>query len=152
MKIRYFTTPLALITLLLLSACGSAVPAPTTTTLHVVERATTDTVADIAPEGDSVGDVLGFANEVFDENNANKVGSDNGACTRTAAGAAWECIWTLTLADGQITVEGPFYDAGDSVLAITGGTGAYKEARGQMKLHARNAQGTEYDFTYEIVK
>ena len=29
------------------------------------------------------------------------------------------------MSDGQITVEGPFLDAGDSVLAITGGTGAY---------------------------
>jgi len=143
-----FTLP----ALLLLSACGGAVPAPTTTTLHVVERATTDTVADIAPTGDSVGDVLGFANEVFDENNSAKVGTDNGSCVRTAAGAAWECVWTLTLSDGQITVEGPFFDASDSMLAITGGTGAYKEARGQMKLHARNAQGSEYDFTYEIVK
>ena len=37
-------------------------------------------------------------------------------------------------------------------MAITGGTGAYKSARGQMTLHARNAQGTEFDFTYEIVK
>ena len=151
MKTR-FLLAFVLLGTLLLAACGSAVPAPTTTTLHVVERATTDAVGDVAPEGDSVGDVLGFANEVFDENNANKVGTDNGTCTRTAVGAAWECVWTLTLSDGSLTVEGPFYDAADSVLAITGGTGAYKEARGQMKLHARNAQGSEYDFTYEIIK
>jgi hypothetical protein len=58
----------------------------------------------------------------------------------------------LTLADGQITVQGPFYDAGDSVLAITGGTGAYSSARGQMKLHPRKPDGTEYDFVYEIEK
>jgi hypothetical protein len=132
-----------------LAACGTA---PSKTTLKVVERATTDTVADIAPEGDSVGDVLGFANEVFDEGNQNKVGTDNGSCVRTAAGAAWECIWTLTLADGQLTVEGPFLDAGDSTLAITGGTGAYAQARGEMLLHSRNAQGSEFDFTYTIYK
>src|SRR5512135_928810 len=86
----------------LLAACGS--PAQSPTTLKVVERATTDTVADIAPTGDSIGDILGFANEVFDEANQNKLGSDNGQCTRTAVGKAWECIWTLMLADGQITV------------------------------------------------
>ena len=148
----YRLIALILLAALLFAACGSAVPAPTTTTLHLVERATTDAVGDVAPEGDSVGDVLGFANEVFDQNNQNKVGTDNGACTRTAVGAAWECVWTVTLSDGSITVEGPFYDAGDSVLAITGGTGAYKEARGQMKLHARNAEGTEFDFIYEIIK
>ena len=37
-----------------------------------------------------------------------------------------------------------------SVLAITSGTGAYSEARGEMALHARNAEGTEYDFMYMI--
>jgi allene oxide cyclase len=39
-------------------------------------------------------------------------------------GESWECIWTTLLPRGQITVEGPFYDTRDSVLAITGGTGA----------------------------
>lgn len=134
-----------------LVACGGA-PQPTTTTLHVIEHATTDTVGDIAPVGDSVGDTLGFANEVFDEANTKKVGADNGFCARTAVGAAWECVWTITLDQGQITVEGPFYDAQDSVLAITGGTGQYSEARGSMTLHARNAQGSEYDFVYTIIK
>ncbi len=36
------------------------------------------------------------------------------------------------------------------VLAITGGTGKYSAARGQMKLHARNEKGSEYDFVYEL--
>jgi hypothetical protein len=56
------------------------------------------------------------------------------------------------LANGQITIEGPFLDAGDSTLAITGGTGAHANARGEMLLHALNAQGSEYDFTYTINK
>jgi hypothetical protein len=79
-----------------------------TTTIKVVERAVNDTVTDLGPEGDSVGDILTFANEVYDEANAEKVGSDNGYCIRTVVGAAWECNWTITLADGQIVVEGPF--------------------------------------------
>ena len=36
------------------------------------------------------------------------------------------------------------------MLAITGGTGAYRDAHGQMTLHARNAKGTEYDFIYDL--
>ncbi len=130
-----------------LAAC-----APAATTLTVVERATTDTVADVAPAGDSIGDVLGFANEVFDAANQNKIGTDNGSCVRTAVGVAWECAWTLSLADGQINVSGPFLDAGDSTLAITGGTGAYAQARGEMALHARKPDGSEYDFAYTIYK
>jgi hypothetical protein len=41
-------------------------------------------------------------------------------------------------------------DKGDSVLAITGGTGKYSSARGQINLHSRNEKGSEYDFAYEI--
>jgi allene oxide cyclase len=120
--------------------------------LTVVERATTDTVTDTGAEGDSAGDVLTFANEVYDQANKTVVGRDNGWCIRTVAGSAWECFWTLTLNDGQITVEGPFYDDKESVLAVTGGTGAYAGARGEMKLHARDAQGSAYDFIYSMTR
>jgi allene oxide cyclase len=119
-------------------------------TLTLVERATSDAVTDLGAQGDSAGDILTFANEIYDKDNANKVGSDNGFCARTIPGKAWECIWTATLADGQITVEGPFYDTADSELAITGGTGEYAEASGSLALHARNDKGTEYDFVYKL--
>ena len=124
------------------------------TTLHVIEYAKTDVLQHVGPpnEKDSVGDVLGFANKLYDAQTKSKVGTDNGQCIRTAVGKAFECVWTAKLAGGQLTVEGPFYDSKDSVLAITGGTGLYQEARGQMTLHARNAKGTKYDFTYEIVE
>lgn len=122
------------------------------TQLEVVEHADTDTVTDIGATGDSVGDVLTFANPVYNQSNSTAVGSDNGYCFRTVVGAAWECAWTLTLADGQIMAQGPFYDASDSFLAITGGTGAYKRATGQLKLHARNPAGTEYDFSYLLIR
>jgi len=118
--------------------------------VSVVEHADTDTVTDTGAKGDSVGDVLTFANPVFDKANRTKVGTDQGYCVRTVAGKSWECMWTLSLKDGQLTVEGPFLDAGDSVLAITGGTGRYVGARGQMKLHARDAKGTAYEFVYEL--
>ena len=118
--------------------------------LVVVERATSDTITDLGAKGDSVGDILTFANDIYDQSNANKIGSDNGWCARTVAGQAWECIWTVTLDKGQITVEGPFYDSKDSVLAITGGTGEFAKARGEMGLHARDAKGSAYDFSYSL--
>jgi Allene oxide cyclase len=118
--------------------------------LTVVERATSDAVTDTGAEGDSVGDILTFANEIYDQANATLLGHDNGWCVRTVVGAAWECFWTLTLKDGQITVEGPFYDGRDSMLAVTGGTGTYAGARGEMKLHARDAAGSAYDFVYSL--
>jgi hypothetical protein len=142
----------ALLAILVVVLSAWVMSTQTTTTLHLVEHADTDVITDTGEEGDSVGDILTFANAVFDEANENQVANDNGYCFRTVAGAAWECTWTMTLEDGQITVQGPFYDAGDSVLAITGGTGAYTQAQGQMTLHARNPEGTEYDFIYEIIQ
>ena len=120
--------------------------------ITLVERAAGDMVTDTGAKDDSVGDILTFANELYDEANTAKVGSDNGYCFRTAVGKAWECAWTSSLADGQITVEGPFLDGKDSVLAITGGTGKYMNARGEMQLHARNAEGSEYDFKFNLAQ
>ncbi len=54
-------------------------------------------------------------------------------------------------AKGQITVQGPFSDAGDSVLAITGGTGKYRNARGEMELKYHNEAGTEFDFIFHLI-
>src|ERR1700694_1364536 len=113
-------------------------------TIHVVEHAITDIVGDAdngKPSPDALGNVLAFHNPVYDAANKTQVGVDNGQCTRTIAdphNGVWECFWTVILADGQITVEGPFDDNGtDTILAITGGTGAYSAAHGQMTLHLR---------------
>jgi len=117
--------------------------------ITVVEHATSDTTTDTGATGDSVGDVLTFANDVFDAANAKKVGTDQGYCIRVVAGNAYECTWTTFLPGGQIVVAGPFYDAKDSTLAITGGTGRYRNARGTMDLHAR-AGGTEFAFVFHV--
>jgi hypothetical protein len=118
--------------------------------ITVVERAVSDTVVDTGTTGDSRGDLLSFANPVFNAANSKKVGHDNGSCIRTVVGRAWQCSWTTRLAKGSLVVEGPFFDKHDSVLAITGGTGAYSRARGVMRLHARNAKGTAYTFAFIV--
>ena len=134
-----------------LAASLLASPAFAARTLHLVERAQTDRTLDLGRKGDSRGDLLTFANPVFDSADKLQVGSDQGFCIRVATGASWEFFWTLMLKDGQITVEGPFRDAGDSTLTVTGGTGAYLGARGSMTLHARDPQSTSYDFTYRLL-
>ena len=118
-------------------------------TLTVIEHATTDTTTDTGAPKDSVGDILTFANDVFDANDAAKVGTDNGYCLRTVKGAAYECNWTTFLPGGQIVVEGPFLDAAKSTLAITGGTGRYRGARGTMDLQSRE-NGTKFAFVFHI--
>jgi allene oxide cyclase len=133
-----------------LAGCANEPAEPEPITLVLVEHADTDVVEDLGMMGDSAGDLLTFANPLFDEANKKQVGTNQGYCVRIQPGVSWECFWTAILAEGQITVEGPFFDAKDSVLAVTGGTGEYSGVSGQMTLHARNAKGTEFDFTYEL--
>jgi allene oxide cyclase len=71
-------------------------------------------------------------------------------CIRVVAGTSWKCNYTTFLAGGQIVVEGPFYDAAESTFAITAGTGAYRNARGQLHLGSRNG-GTEFDFVFHVI-
>jgi allene oxide cyclase len=118
-------------------------------TITVIEHADTDATTDNPPAGDSPGDVLTFANDVFDASDTHKVGTDQGYCIRIVAGESYECNFTTLLAGGNITVEGPFYDTRDSVLAITGGTGRYRKARGSMALSAL-AGGTKFKFVFHI--
>jgi allene oxide cyclase len=119
--------------------------------LRLVEHALTDAVLNLGKPGDSVGDLLTFANPVFDTADKVQVGTDQGYCVRVVVGKSWECFWTLTLKHGQITVEGPFADAGDSLMAITGGTGKFAGAKGAMRLHPRDAKGSAYDFAYDLL-
>ena len=134
-----------------LAAALFALPAWAGEQLKLVERALTDATLDLGLKGDSVGDLLTFANPVFDAVNKTQLGSDQGYCVRVVVGKSWECFWTLMLKPGQITVEGPFLDDGDSVMAITGGTGKYAGAKGSLKLHARDAKGSSYDFLYDLL-
>ena len=118
--------------------------------LVFVERATTDTTNHVGKGDDNAGDILTFSNDVFDQNDQRQVGSDQGYCIRVVPGKAYECQWTLTTVQGQIMVEGPFFDSSDSTMTVIGGTGAYRGAHGEMKLHARDARGSAYDFAYSI--
>jgi hypothetical protein len=119
--------------------------------IELVERALTDATLDLGAKGDSAGDLLTFANPVFDAGNKTQLGTDQGYCIRVVVGKSYECFWTLLLKDGQITAEGPFYDDKDSVMAVTGGTGKYDGAKGALKLHARDAKGSSYQFIYELL-
>jgi allene oxide cyclase len=133
------------------AALLAALPAMAAEQISVVERPVNETTVHRSGERDTVGDLLVFANKVYDAANKVEVGSDQGYCVRTVAGKSWECFWTLILKAGQITVEGPFMDSGDSLFAVTGGTGKYVGARGSLKLHPRDATPTGYDFIYDLL-
>jgi allene oxide cyclase len=94
---------------------------------------------------------LTFHNKLFDETDTTKVGALQGQCVRESPRAGtWECWWTMSLADGQVTVEGPFSDTADTVFAVTGGTGSYENGRGSMQVESIDG-GAEYKQTISLI-
>ena len=88
---------------------------------------------------------------VFNRSFTRRLGSVRGDCLVIRAGrrsASFECDVTFIFRAGRITVEGPLTFAGPvttSTFAVTGGTGRYKTAHGQ--LHARfTEQGAVFNF------
>lgn len=120
-------------------------------TIIVTEHANTDTEVPTAPGGKDVkGDPLTFTNPVFNQADTKRVGHDEGFCMRlNVSTGTWECLWTTFLPIGEITVQGPFYDKRNSTLAVTGGTGAFQTARGQMRLTSLDG-GKKYRFRFEL--
>lgn len=147
------TLSIAVITIAIVLVAGLVAQARSTrgvsgSTLNVIEHATTDKGVDIGAHGDSTGDLITWHNELFNSADVSKVGRDQGECFRiSVAAGSWECTWINWVPGGSITVEGPFYDAKDSTLAVTGGTGNYAGAGGSMALHSLNG-GAEYDFSF----
>ena len=125
-------------------------------TIHVIEHAITDTEVPVGTQGlGQPGNLLVFHNPVFESTDATEAGSDQGDCIRivvTPTQRTWECRWITFLGGGAITVEGPFSELPNqqTVLPITGGTGIFSNARGQMILQARNPGETEFDFIFEL--
>ncbi|MGI9253320.1 MAG: allene oxide cyclase family protein [Thermomicrobiales bacterium] len=123
----------------------------------VMEHASSDTVIDNGDPGDTAGDTLVFANDIYDADDVNLIGSDQGSCVRVKAASKkdavdglWECNWTVSLADGNLSVQGKSVDDGTATtLTVTGGTGAYASASGEMLLEPIN-DGAEYRFTFRI--
>jgi allene oxide cyclase len=145
------TAALALTALMAAAPSYAKTPHASGKTVHVIEHAITDTEVPGVGGKDVKGNILTFNNPVFNTANTKQVGHDEGFCTRLQVKLGiWECLWTTFLKGGQITVQGPFYDTRNSELSITGGTGAYEGARGQMDLKSRNG-GKEYDFIFHLM-
>jgi hypothetical protein len=89
-------------------AAFPALPTAAGERIEMIEHALTDATLDLGAKGDSAGDLLTFANPVYDASNKTQLGTDQGYCVRVIVGKSWECFWTLLLKGGQITVGGRF--------------------------------------------
>jgi allene oxide cyclase len=131
-----------------LATAGTAAAVPQE--FAAIEHAGANPIADIGAAGDSTGDILTFSNEVFDADNVSRIGTSQGSCARTVVAVAWECNWSVSLADGQIALQGPYFDSGSSVFAVTGGTGAFATAAGELVVSPIGTDGKESNFDFQL--
>jgi hypothetical protein len=108
--------------------------------LTEVSQALQPTFVDTGKPGPSAGDLAVIHDGVL--RNGAAAGSYNQVCTLTALASSpftseFECVGSITLEDGTITMAGPFVPArAEQSAAITGGTGAYRTARGEVVTRA----------------
>ena len=132
------------------ASASSGITAPLAIT--VIEHPDHDKVIDVGKKGDSTGDIFTFHNDLYDETDTDVVGADSGQCTRMSPKeGTWECWWSITLADGIITAEGPYSDSASSwSYAVTGGTGMYENVRGSM-LETMTPSGERFVLAYSLI-
>lgn len=99
------------------------------------------TFVDTGKPGLSPGDIVVARDEVL-HSNGSPAGSFRQVCTLVDVASnpftsTYECSGSIALKNGTITMQGPFTPAQpEQAAAITGGTGAYRTARGEIVMRA----------------
>mmetsp|Transcript_27330 Transcript_27330/g.76309 ORF Transcript_27330/g.76309 Transcript_27330/m.76309 type:complete len:173 (-) Transcript_27330:179-697(-) len=127
-------------------------------TLTYVERGETDTIISSGLV-DGLGDVDVFSNDLYDTNNAVKVGHHDGTCTLNHGAVYWFCSWNVQYPDenNELYLMGSIYNAEDRLanVAVVGGSGIFFGARGSATVISSGEfidHGTTWRFTltYEL--
>src|SRR5436190_19833988 len=114
----------------------------------VIDSATN---VDNPPAGDSQGDIIVFTQKLYrDSSQKTKIGSDQAYCVRTIAGKARVCTGLFYLRGGTVTITGPESSTKVHSLAITGGTGDWRGARGEIVLRPHGPVVDRMTFHVEL--
>jgi hypothetical protein len=112
-----------------------------TTTIRLIGHETAHAHLDLGAPGPSLGDETVFSGALLRPNGHQEIGHFEGTLTAVTPDASSRLLASVVLAlpAGQIAVEGELNFATETefVHAITGGTGAYRDATGEF--HFRDA-------------
>jgi hypothetical protein len=131
----FLTTLLAAILSLATFASGGT---DNITVLHLTARQVELHFVDVAPTGSSPspGDTFVVSEDLYRD--GHKVGFNGAVCpaVRIQHGpVAFQCVVTAHLGQGDLTVQGLAFEQPINVFAITGGTGRWRNAGGQVVVH-----------------
>ena len=153
--------PVAVLAVLILGGLGvaSTLAAAGQSTFTVVTPVQEEQEIDLGEQGASVGDLYVFSGPLYDESEESQLGRLDGECTTTSSpGPSSEarrlCLVNATFTEeregAEIDAQGVGrLEAEDVVFAVTGGTGAFRNARGQATfLYEEN--GDRITITYEV--
>ena len=128
-------------------------------TFTVVAALEEEQEADLGEEGPSVGDLYAFSGPLLDESEDTELGRFDGVCTTTSspgpsAEARRLCNVTATLVEeregAEIDAQGVGrIEAEDVVFAVNGGTGDFRDARGQATFEYQERED-RIVITYEL--
>ncbi|XP_062111186.1 allene oxide cyclase, chloroplastic-like [Humulus lupulus] len=88
----------------------------------------------------SLGDLVPFTNKIYSGDLEKRLGITSGICiliqhVPDKHGDRYEAIYSFYFGDyGHLSVQGPYLSYEDSYLAVTGGSGVFEGAYGQVKL------------------
>jgi allene oxide cyclase len=116
----------------LVHAAKAAAAREGTHVLTVVEIENGDgTYVDVGESGESAGDYFLFEGRLMSADGTTQVGRDSGRCMIGAR--TYTCDATASIFNkGKIVVSGAFFRESDTKLAVTGGTGRFKDVGGQL--------------------
>jgi hypothetical protein len=105
------------------------------------------TFVDVGKPGPSAGDIV-VITDGLKRQDGTKAGVMRQSCTLVEVGtnpltSTYECASSFALDEGTIIAQGPFVPAvPEQTQAVTGGTGAFKTAQGEVSIRAEDDQIT----------
>ena len=110
-------------------------------TITVIEKSGSSHFLDLGKSGFSIGDEFTFNSVFWNADQTARVGANHGYCVALTQRLS-HCAGTARLMGGTIEFAGNVSNSSQFRIAITGGTGPFKGAEGQVTVQNLNASGS----------